>query len=93
VFQFMPTASGPVTGHHKKEPESVLFAPFLKVFIYIKKIPPEPSLHQAKRSQPSLIGEMVQSLNNLRGPLLGSLQYVHISFVLRSSELDTVLQV
>jgi len=42
-------------------------------------------------SQPFLIGEMLQSLHHLCGPSLDSLQYVHVSLVLRSPELDTVL--
>ena len=39
VFQFVSTASGPVTEHHWKEPCSVLFSPSLQVFIYIDEIP------------------------------------------------------
>jgi len=39
VFQFVPTASGPVTRHHSKEPRYILFAPSLQVFMHFKKIP------------------------------------------------------
>ena len=39
LFQCVPGASGPVTGHHWKEPGSILFAPFLQVFISIEKTP------------------------------------------------------
>ena len=46
----MPVASGPVTGHHWKEPGSVLFASSLQVFIHIDEIPPEPSLFQTDQS-------------------------------------------
>jgi len=96
VFHFVPTTSCPVTGHHWKAPGSVVLAPSLQVFIYIDKIPPEPSLLQAEESQLShllLIGDILQSLNHLYGPSLDSLQYVHVSLVLGSPELDTVLQV
>jgi len=44
VFQFVPTASCPVTGHQRKEAGSVLFAPSLHMFIHINKIPTDPSL-------------------------------------------------
>ena len=57
---------------------------------------PEPSLLQAEQPQlfqPFLTGEMLQSLHHLSGPSLDSLQYVHISLVLGSPALDTVLQV
>ena len=54
VFQFVPTAPGPVTGHHCKEPSSILFAPSLQVLICIDKIPPEPSLLQAEQSELSI---------------------------------------
>ena len=40
VFQFVAIASGPVTGHHWKDPGYVVFAPSLQVFIYINKISP-----------------------------------------------------
>ncbi|KAK4830014.1 hypothetical protein QYF61_008277 [Mycteria americana] len=61
------------------------------VFSDIDEIPPEPSLLQAKQSQlssPILIREII-----LCGPLLDSLQYAHITLILRSPELDTGLQV
>lgn len=31
----------PVTGHLGEDPDSILFAPSLQVFLYIDKIPPE----------------------------------------------------
>lgn len=46
VFQFLPVACCPVTGHHWKEPVSVLFAPCGWLFICINKIPFQPSLRQ-----------------------------------------------
>jgi len=79
VLQFVPTASGPVTGHHRKEPGS-LFARSLQVFIHTNQMPPE----QSQLSQPFLTGEMPQSLHHLCGPSLDSLQYVHVSPVLGS---------
>ena len=44
VLQFVPIASGSVTGNQWKEPGSILFAPSIQVFIFINKIPPQPSL-------------------------------------------------
>ena len=81
-FQSVPIVSGPVPGHLWAEPGSVLLTTFLQVFIYIDEIPPKPSLlqdEQSKLSQPLLIGEMLQSPSHLRGTLLKSLQYVHVS--------------
>lgn len=45
------------------------------------------------RSLSLLIGELFWSLNNLSGHLMGSFQYVHVSLVLGSPELDSALQV
>jgi len=45
---------------------------------------------ESQLSQPLLTGEMLQSMNQLCGPLLDSLQYV---YVLRNPELDSVIQV
>ena len=39
VFQFVPIASGPGTGHHWEEPHFFLFAPSLQVLLYIDNIP------------------------------------------------------
>jgi len=39
VFLFVPTAAGPVTGHHWKEPGSVFFAPSLQVFAHVEDPP------------------------------------------------------
>lgn len=32
VFEFVPTSSGPVFGHHWKDPGSVLLSPYLQIF-------------------------------------------------------------
>jgi len=40
VFQLLPIASCPGTGHQRKEPGSVFFAPSLQTHIHIAKIPP-----------------------------------------------------
>jgi len=96
VFVFVPTASGPVTGHHWKEPGSVLFTSSVQVFAYIEKIPPEPSLLPAEQSQLSqafIMGRMLQTPHCFRGPLLDSLQYVHVFISMDNPELDTVHQV
>jgi len=39
VFWFVPIASGPDTGHHWKEPGSILYAPLLQVFDYMDENP------------------------------------------------------
>lgn len=39
MLQFVPIASGPVTGHHRKEPCSLFLTPALQIFIYIGKFP------------------------------------------------------
>lgn len=60
---------------------------YFQVFIHIGKIPPEPSLLQAKQpqlSKPFLIDEML----HLSAP---SLDCLHVSLVLRSSEKETAL--
>ena len=96
LFQLVSIVSCHVTGHHYKEPGSVLFALSLQVFVYIGKIPLEPSLLQGEKSQlsqPFLIREVLQSFNHLSGPSLSSLHYVHTCLVVGSPELDTVLQV
>ena len=43
---------------------------------------------QSQLSQPLLTGEVLQSLHHLGGPLLDSLQYVQVSLVLTSPELE-----
>ena len=56
---------------------------------------PEPPLLQAEESQlsqPLLVGQMLQALHCLRGPCLDFFQYIHLSLVLGSPELDTALQ-
>ena len=39
MFQFVPIASGPVTGHHRAEPGSIYLAPLLQVLINTDEIP------------------------------------------------------
>ena len=66
--------------------------PPLRYLYTLIRSAPEPSLLQAQQSQlsqPFLICQMLQPLCHLCGPLLGPLQYVHVSLVLRSPELDT----
>ena len=53
VFHLVAVASGPVTGHHRKEPGSVLFAPSLQVFIYVDEI--TPTLLFSRQSSPSTV--------------------------------------
>lgn len=40
VLPFVPITSGPTTGHHWKEPGSLLLAPSFKVIIHIQKMLP-----------------------------------------------------
>lgn len=92
--------SGTFSGHHWREPGSVLFAALFQVFIDIGKIPHSLLFSRlfSKLSQPFFIGEMksfpvpFQSLYHLCGSSLESLQYVHVSLVQRSPELNTVFQ-
>lgn len=62
-----------------KEYGSILSAPSFQVFMDIDVIPLN---LQAKLSQHLLLGDALQQLHYLCGPLLDSLQCVHISFVL-----------
>lgn len=43
---------------------------------------------QSQLSQPFPAGEVLPSRNHLHGPLLNCLQYIHVSLVLGSPELD-----
>lgn len=55
----------------------------------------EPSLLQAEQSQlsqPLLVWQMLQSIDFLCGLSLVSLQYIPVSLVLGSPDLDAVLQ-
>lgn len=73
VSQFVPILSGPGTGHHGKEPGSDFFTTSLRVFISCDKSLLLSWLNSPS-SQPLLIGDMLQSLNHLRGPSLDFLQ-------------------
>ena len=44
VFQFVPIASCPGTGHHRREPGSVPLIPSLQILIHIAEIFPKPFL-------------------------------------------------
>lgn len=88
VFQFMPTASCPASGHHWEVVVSILFAPSLQVllcalnaFITVKTLLSLlfPSL---PFSQPFLIERILQFLSHLQGPLLDSLQYIPVFLVI-----------
>jgi len=68
VFQFVPTASCPVTGLHWEKPGSVISALSLQVLIYTDKIPLKPPLLQAEQSQlsqPGLMREVLQSFHQV----------------------------
>ncbi|KAK4825745.1 LOW QUALITY PROTEIN: hypothetical protein QYF61_002184 [Mycteria americana] len=60
------------------------------------KVSPQPSLLQAEQpqlSQPVLVGEVLQPSGHFCGPPLDPLQQLHVLLVLRTPELDAVLQV
>ena len=62
---------------------------------YVCRYAPEPSLLQAEQSQlsqPVLVGQMLQSINDISSTLQEPLQYAHVPLVLRSLALDTALQ-
>jgi len=94
VFHFLCIASGPVTVCHWKEPvASSSLHPAFRYYIHWWDLPTRLLLaEKSQLSQPFLIREMLQSLNHVCGPLQDSLWYVPVSLVLRSPDLDTVLQ-
>jgi len=76
VPQFVPIASCPVTGHHRKEFGPILLTLTLEIFVSIYKVPSQPSLLQAEQTQlPQLLllGEMFQSPHHPRSPTVDSL--------------------
>lgn len=92
VHQFLPAVSGPIAWHHLGVPDFILLTPSLLVFI--DTVPPQLShlsAEQTQLTQPFLVIEVLQSLNHLCSLLLGSLKELRVSFVLRSSQLDTLL--
>ena len=78
-----------LTGHHWKEYGSLVFTHFHQIFLHA----PEPSFPQAEHSQlcQPFVGEVLQSLPHLHGPLLDSLQYVRVSLVLGNQGLNWAL--
>jgi len=65
-----------------------------QLVVHIGEILPKPSFLQPEQSQHSqllLIWQVLQSLNNLHGPLLNLLPCVCASLVVGSTELDTVI--
>ena len=83
----------PVVGHHWKEPASTFFTPSFQRSMHIHMHSSDPpwcfSKLNSPTCQPFLIWEMLQSLNHRSGPLLDTLQYVHLCLALKSPELDT----
>lgn len=70
LFEFLAIATCPVTGHHWKEPGTILLAPTLEIFICINEIPSHPSLPTLNRPSSLITGEMLQTPNHLCGPYL-----------------------
>jgi len=74
VFQFVPTASCPITGHLWKEPGSELIASSLQLFIYIDKI--SSSLPFCRLNSPSSLSlSSEERINNLK--MLDVSQFLH----------------
>lgn len=70
-----------------EEPGSVSFTPALQVHSDIDKIPPEPSFLQVELS------DLSQSLlSHICNSFLGSIQYVHVSFVVGNPGLYPAIQ-
>lgn len=77
VFQFMPIASSPVTGHQWKEPGSLFLVSSLQIFLTLIRLPSEHCLFQAEESQlskPFLIKEILWCLICPSEHLLDSLR-------------------
>ncbi|KAK4807440.1 hypothetical protein QYF61_001991 [Mycteria americana] len=83
--------------------ETALITTFVEAFFFSFEFPsqgcykvyPQPSLLQAEQpqlSQPVLIGEVLQPPDHFCGPPLDPLQQLHVLLVLRTPELDAVLQ-
>ena len=67
VFQYVPTASCPATGHHWEECVTLFFIPSCQVFRHVVKIPPGPhcSLGQRKLCKTSRICSCRKVLRDL----------------------------
>ena len=96
VLHFVSIASCPVTVHHWTEPASVLFEPFLQVFIHINEI--SLSLLFSRLNSPS--SHSLSTYERCSRPFtvlvalrLDPLHYVRVSLVLRGPEQDTLLNV
>lgn len=73
---------------------SFLLTPSPQILINIDEIPSQlVLLEQPHLPQLFFIAEMLQSLHHLCPPLLDPLQELHLSLALRSSEMDTTLQI
>ncbi|KAK4816292.1 LOW QUALITY PROTEIN: hypothetical protein QYF61_014590 [Mycteria americana] len=96
LFQFKTIAPCPVTTGLAKKSVPIFPIGPLYVLEGCYKVSPQPSLLQAEQpqlSQPVLTGEVLQPSDHFRGPPWYSLQQLHVLLVLRTPELDAVLQV
>lgn len=75
-----------------EKPGFVFFTPALQVFTDIDRIPPEPSFLQVELSDLSVSPLMAQTLSHICNSFLGSLQYVHVSFVVGNPGLYPAIQ-
>ena len=90
MFQFVPIASCPSTGHPIKESGSI-FAPPIRYLMMCPLSLFFSSLNSSS-SQPLLVGEVFHPLDHFCGPPLDTLQQVRVSPVLRTPPRDAVLQ-
>lgn len=96
VLQFVPTASGPGSGHHWAE-LSALFSlyPPSRCSWTLMRFPKHSLLHvkEPQLSQPSLTGVVLEALHHFHSPSLDSLQYAQVPLVLGSPEQDPTVPV
>lgn len=70
VFHFVPVASCGLSGHHRKEPDSILLTPSLKVFVYTDKIHYQSSLLQEVNNTQQVRRKTYETLTHTMDPYL-----------------------
>ncbi|KAK4823100.1 hypothetical protein QYF61_025838 [Mycteria americana] len=96
IHFFLTSSLNPPSFSLKPLPLVLSLQALLRILKGCNKVSPEPYLLRAKQpqlSQPVLIGEMFHPSDHFCGPPLDLLQQVHVLPVLRTPELDAVLQV
>lgn len=90
---FAPAASGPCAGDYRKDRGSILFAPYLQLFMHIDRSPL--SFLSLRLNSPSSLRGLPQEMNGLQlihhlcDPLLN---FLPVSHVLGSPELGEALR-